>query len=214
MAMTSERRQELYSKILCFMKLHRVDTVPIDLPSLCKSAGVVLTSLSEIMYNTGLTPEDVFAIWGNEDGAVNAHNGIHRIAINDFLSPGRIRFTICEELAHMVFGHTSDPDFNMFHQSYAPNKYTQYDEEARLGAGMLICHPKFYYTHERFLSPNYLADICGITVPCATARCDIFKKYRAELEKNLSYQLSSIPRTKVNLRQYEMAWRYEMRRSS
>lgn len=200
---TPERRQKLYSEMLCFMKLHKANTVPINLSGLCQSAGVQLLPLSSIIRDVGLSASDIFKIWGNEDGAINAYNEHYCIAFNDSQSPRRIRFTICEELAHMVYGHTKDAEFNVFSQNYDIEKYLQYDEEARLGAGFLACHPRFFYTYERFMNPRYLSEICNISLACATARCEIYDKYRDEIRRNISYQYSIMPKTEANLRWYE-----------
>ncbi|MBC5737084.1 ImmA/IrrE family metallo-endopeptidase [Lawsonibacter faecis] len=204
---TPERRQQLYSEMLRFMRANRVNTVPLDIGALCARAGVELVPLSQIVRETGLTEQEVFSIWGNRDGAVNAHGDRHRIAYHDGLPAGRVRFTICEELAHMVYGHTADAAFNIFSQAYDAEKYAQYDEEARLGAGLLVCPPKFYYTYERFLTPRSLAEICQITLPCARVRQEVFIKYRDEIERNMAYQFAPLPQSRTNLRAYEAAWR-------
>lgn len=197
---TPERRQTLYSKMLRFMINNKVNAIPVDLTTLCRTAGVDLVPLSKLLRETDLNPSDVFSLWGNEDGAVHVHNGKHRIAYNDEAPPCRTRFTLCEEIAHIVYGHTQDPNFNMFSQSYNPQKYAQYDEEARLGAGFLICHPRFFYSYEQYLSPESLSTLCDISLSCARARHQIFTKYKEEITSNIAYQFTSIPRTKMNLR--------------
>lgn len=197
---TPKRRQFLYSDILHFMKDNRVNTVPIDLNQLCSRAGVDLVPLSNIVKDAGLSADEIFNIWGNEDGSVTYFGGKHRIAYNDGQPSGRIRFTICEELAHIVFKHTEDPDFNVFCQSYNSEKYKLYDEEARIGAGFLICHPKLFYAYEHCLTPAHLSVLCDITLPCAKARHDIFKKYKPEILANPTYHFTNIPRTQKNIR--------------
>lgn len=69
---TPKRRQELYSMMLQFMRLHKLNTVPLDLSSVCRAADTDLVPLSKIIEETGLTESEVFQIWGNEDGTVNA----------------------------------------------------------------------------------------------------------------------------------------------
>lgn len=197
---TPERRQILYSKILRFMKLNKANTLPIDLNDLCNRAGVDLVPLSTIVRDTGLTAEEVFAIWGNKDGTVNYHRGRHRIGYNDAAPSSRMRFTICEELAHMVYGHTEDPDFNMFRQDYESQKYAQYDEEARIGAGFLVCHPRFFFTYDRYLKPAHLAELCDISLPCAEIRYEVYQKYKGEITSNITYQFTTLPRSRANLR--------------
>ena len=211
---TPERRQELYSMMLQFMRLHKLNTVPLDLSSVCRAAGADLVPLSKIIEETGLTESEVFHIWGNEDGAVNAYKGRHRIAYNDKMPFGRVRFTLSEELSHMIFGHTKDPDFNIFFQKYASGKYAQYEEEARLGAGFLVCHPRFYYTYRRILNPQHLSEICKITLPCAVTRCDVYNKYEEEITQNMAYRFSPIPGTRADLRAYERRSRLKSMRET
>ena len=197
---TPERRQVLYSKMFHFMKLHKVKTVPVQLGEVCARAGIELVSLSEIVRGTGLSKDTIFSIWGNMDGAVNCYQNRYRIAYNDAQPAGRLRFTICEEIAHIVYGHVDDPDFNLFRQSYHSVKYAQYDEEARLGAGFLVCPPKFFYSYDKFLKPEHLSRLCGISLPCAEARHDIFTRYKSEITSNLAYQFSAIPQSSLKIR--------------
>lgn len=197
---TPERRQVLYSKMFHFMKCHKVITVPVQLDEVCASAGIELVPLSEIVRGTGLPENAVFSIWGNTDGAVNCYQNRYRIAYNDNQPSGRIRFTISEEIAHIVYGHVNDPAFSLFRQDYSNEKYAQYDEEARLGAGFLVCPPKFFYSYDKVLKPEHLSRLCGISLPCAEARHDIFTKYKSEITSNLAYQFSAIPQSSLNIR--------------
>jgi Zn-dependent peptidase ImmA (M78 family) len=197
---TPERRQALYSKMLRFMIYYKVNSVPVDITKLCQSANISLIPLSKIIEDTSLSAAEIFALWGNEDGAVHLHNHKYIIAYNDDLPSSRIRFTLCEELAHIVFNHISDPDFNMFTQDYAPEKYLKYDEEARLGAGFLICHPRFFYAYERCLQPEHLSSLCGISLSCAKARREVYMKYKDEITSNITYQFSCIPHSRESVR--------------
>ena len=197
---TPERRQVLYSKMLRFMIDLKINSVPADLWEICARAGVELVSSSQIAKETGMSEEDIFSIWGNVDGTTNSFRGRYRISYNDTQPITRARFTICEELAHIVYGHVEDPDFSVAHQSYSDNKYAQYDEEARLGAGFLLCHPKFFYTYERYLVPQHLSELCGISLPCAKARHEIYTKYKPEITANATYQFTGVPRTKTSVR--------------
>lgn len=197
---TPERRQILYSRMLRFMKTYKVSSVPVDITKLCQSTGIGLIPLSKLIEDTSLSAAEIFTLWGNEDGAVHLHNRKYKIAFNDDLPSTRVRFTLCEELAHIVFDHVSDPDFNMFTQKYAPEKYLKYDEEARLGAGFLICHPRFFYTYESRLQPEHLSSLCGISLSCAKARREVYLKYKDEITTNITYQFSNIPQSKYGVR--------------
>lgn len=197
---TPERRQVLYSKMLRFMIDHKVNSIPADLPEVCARAGVDLVPASKISRDIGMPVDDIFALWGNLDGTTNSFGGRYRITYNDAQPMGRMRFTICEELAHIIYGHIDDPEFSVDSQSYSNDKYALYDEEARLGAGFLICHPKFFYTYERYLMPQHLSELCGISLQCAKARHEIYLKYKPEITANMTYQFTGLPRSKVSVR--------------
>lgn len=199
------RRRELYTQMLLWMRKHRVDSVPLDIIGLCKRIGVELVPLSDITDCTQLSAEEVFQIWGNRDGVVNACKGVYRISYNDYLSYTRRRFTLCEELAHIIYGHIEDADFNICRQSYAEEKYRQYEEEARLGAGLLLCPPRFYYAYEYFLTPENMARICNISLPCAQVRYETYKSGKAEITALPAYQFSSIPKSSADLWHFRRA---------
>lgn len=191
--MTPERRQFLYSKMFHFMISQNINAVPFCAFSLCRKLGIEVVPLSAIVRDTGLSEDAVFSIWGNEDGVINCWGTQHKIAYNDHAPEGRIRFTLGEELSHMVFEHTKDPSFNMFHQSYHPDLYEQYEEEARIGSGLLLCHPKFFYNYQEQLTPNHLACVCGITERCAEVRYEILTRFKDEITSNGTYPLLPAP---------------------
>jgi hypothetical protein len=200
---TLKRRQELYSQMLGFMNKNKANVVPLDIFALCRRVGIRLVKLSELSWACGISPGEAFSVWGNEDGVICLYEGRHTIVYNDSKPLRRIRFTLCEEIAHMVFGHTADPDFMVFRQHYDQEKYALYDEEARIGAGLLVCHPKLYYAHKRILTPENLSEICNITLPCAKARCEIFDRYELEIRYNQVYQFSTLLQVPLSL-----LWKY------
>ena len=192
--MTIKRRQEIYSAMFRFMIDNEItESVPLQIVPLCKKLGVMLYPLSKITAKTGLTERNVFDIWGNEDGVIQRYGGNHKISYNDHANSRRARFTLCEELTHMVLGHTADEEFNIFRQGFSPAKYERYEEEARMGAGILLCNPKFFYYYQRVLTPSDLADICGITQQCATTRYDILKRCEPEITSNKVYPFLPLP---------------------
>lgn len=192
--MTLEKRQQLYGIIFRFMIDNEIaSSIPFEIELLCKRIGVDLVPLSKILSDTEFTAEEIFSIWGNNDGVVCRCNERHRIAYNDSVSQGRIRFTICEELSHIILGHTQDNRFNVFHQDYRPEIYQQYEEEGRIGAGLLLCNPKFFYTYQRVITPNDLSIICNITIPCAIARYNILSKHKDEIVSNSVYPFLPVP---------------------
>lgn len=199
-----KRRQQIYDRTFQFIKKNKVQYIPVDIDELCKSCGVGLVPLSRIVNDTGLSEKDIFAIWGNEDGSVSTYGNKHRIAYNDHRCAGRKRFTVCEELGHIICEHTKDPSFNMFCQTYEEDVYARYDEEARMSAGFLVCHPKFFFTHEWLLEPEVMSEVCGITPSCATTRYAVLQKYRSDIEANVAYRFLSLPRAVGGMRKYEM----------
>lgn len=142
--MTEKRRQEVYGRVFTTMLQYKAFSLPLDINRLCKDMGIELRPLSRIIQDTGLSAQAVFDIWGNEDGAVNAYQHRHIIAYNDFRHPGRIRFTIGEEIGHVICGHTEDPRFCVFNQTYSENTYKAYEEEARMSGGLILCQPQYF----------------------------------------------------------------------
>lgn len=201
-----KRQQQIYTEAFCFIQEHKVQYIPLDVPSLCRDCGVDLVPLSQIVSGTGLSAAEIFSIWGNKDGSITAYGKKHRIAFNDSACRGRTRFTICEELGHVICGHTRDPAFNIFHQDYSENVYAEYDEEARIVAGFLVCHPKFFYAHEKLLEPEVLASVCGLTLSCAQTRHDVLTKFRTDIKNNFHYKRLSLPRAVGGMRKYERLW--------
>ncbi len=195
--MTIECRQQLYSTIFRFMIVHHIDDIPIELAPLCKKIGVELIPLTRITAESDLSPNEIFDIWGNSDGVVHRYQDRHCIAYNDTVSSGRKRFTICEELSHMILGHTQDTRFDIRQQNYCPATYRRYEEEARIGAGILMCNPKFFYQYESELTPRQLAELCGLTLCCANTRFQILKKYKSEILQNPDY--IDLPQPKLSL---------------
>lgn len=191
--MTIERRQEIYSAIFRFMLDNEINSIPFRPLSLCNSLNIKTVPLSKMVEDTGIPEENIFYIWGNQDGVINYYNGEHKISYNDTVTDGRIRFTFGEELSHMILGHTLNPEFNMFSQNYCPEIYEQYEEEARIGSGLFMCHPKFFYCHQQALTPNNLALVCGLTTPCAKVRYDVLTRFKREITSNAVYSLLPVP---------------------
>lgn len=182
--MTYNRQQQIYSAIFLTMISVGTISLPLDVEELCSVLGIELCPLSEILEGTGLSSEDVFRIWGNRDGVCMHHGNQRKIAYNDYLPRGRTRFTICEEVAHFIIGHTKDQRFNIFDQQYDHDTYKRYEEEARMGAGLLLCQPQYFYRHTDLLTPEVVAYLCDITGCCAKVRCDILTRYKRDITQN------------------------------
>jgi len=204
--MTRYDREKIYNKIFKFIIKHNLNIHPTSVDDICKIFNVTLMPLSYILKNSTLKEDDIFSIWGNKDGVINVcklnHNKqIYRISYNDNLSYQRIRFTLMEECCHIILGHTEDPLFNIYNQSYNEDLYKQYDEEARMCAGILLFSPKFYYTLKSTLHYNLAANFCNISESCAKVRISIYNKYENEIKFNKYYR--NLPMPIVNIEKYK-----------
>ncbi len=196
---TNEKRRFVYDRIFKFLIDNNINKFPISIEKLCNLLNVELKPLSNIIRETSLKAQDIFDVWGNEDGCVIYYSQAnkHKIAYNDYKPTERIRFTICEECSHILLGHTQDPSFNVFLQSYTSDTYEEYDETARIGAGLILCSPKFYYNNQHLVSPTHLRTICQISQPCANTRIKVLNKYKYEIQNHPLYE--SLPSISVPL---------------
>lgn len=191
--MTEKRRQEIYRCVFSTMLVYHAVSLPLNVEQLCWNMGIELRPLSKIIADTGLTKNEVFKIWGNRDGAANVYKTHKIISYNDFQTQGRVRFTICEEIFHFVLGHTEDPQFCIFSQEYQESTYQIYEEEARTGAGLILCQPQYFFATPGSLTPENMEQLCGITGQCAIVRCDILKRFKASICKNPLFSQLPIP---------------------
>lgn len=187
----------LYNTVFKFMLDYNIDTLPVSVQSLASTLDVELISLTQLIKE-GFEPKDIFSIWGNEDGVVTtytSHTGKtrYKIAYNDNKPAHRIRFTIMEELSHIILGHTNNSDFNMFTQDYNTSVYNKLDEEARMCAGFLLFSPKFYYMYEKDLTLDIISDICMISKQCASTRCIVYDKFKQAIMSSHLYQHLAVP---------------------
>lgn len=197
-------REKIYNKIFRFIIKHKLNIHPTPIEDVCKILNAKLVPLSYILKNSNLKEDNIFSIWGNKDGVINIcklSNGkrIYKISYNDSLSYQRIRFTIMEECSHIILGHTEDPSFNIYNQSYNENLYKQYDEEARMCAGILLFSPKFYYTFKSSLHCTIISDFCNISKKCANVRMSVYDKFKDEIMANKYYEYLPVP--KFNLKE-------------
>ena len=182
------------------MSDQRLNTLPVSMERISSILNAKIVKLSDIISQTGLSEDQIFAIWGNKDGSVMAccDNGEfkYKIAYNDNMPKERIRFTLAEECCHIILNHTSDRCFNIFNQSYVEKTYNLYDEEARIAAGILLCPPQFYYKHSAKMTIALMCEFYQISEKCAHARKDIYEKYRYEIQSNSFY--NNLPRIYIN----------------
>lgn len=182
------------------MSEQSLNTLPVSMERISSILNAKIVKLSDITIQTGLSEDQIFAVWGNKDGGVMAchTNGEfkYKIAYNDNMPKERIRFTLAEECCHIILNHTSDRRFNIFDQSYAEKTYNLYDEEARIAAGILLCPPQFYYKHSAKMTIALMCEFYQISEQCARARKDIYEKYRYEIQSHSFY--NNLPRIYIN----------------
>ena len=139
--------------------------VPFDFERFCKNIGIKMMPLSLYLEN-GFTKQEFFDSIGNQDGAASRSGGTYYIFYNDFQPHHRIRFTLAEELMHIVLGHANDMRF-WLGRSYDDEIYTQYENEAKLGASLLLMPPTLYYKYRNRFNLKQLAAICDISESAA-----------------------------------------------
>lgn len=177
------RRQEIYNIAFKFLIENNITTIPVWTEDICKKLGIELVFLSDIVRDSGLNEEEVFACWGNEDGVLQSYGDICRIAFNDKKSIKRQRFTIMEEISHKLLEHISDEKFNIFSQAYDESTYNRYEEEARMCAGILLCPPQYFYdNYNKQMSQNLFKTVYNVSAPCAKTRIDVLSKYEYEIK--------------------------------
>lgn len=201
---TNKRCQQVYTAIFSTMIANNALSLPLHIDKLCDSLGIELCPLSSIVAGAGLSEQEIFDIWGNEDGAVMQCNGHNKIAYNDSLPKGRKRFSICEEISHVVLRHVEDSRFNVFNQSYGNRIYREYEEEARIGAGLLLCQPQYFFLHRDLLTPSSVSYLCDITNKCAEVRCDVLSRFETSIKSNPLFHL--LPQPKVLRKIGPLGW--------
>lgn len=183
----------MYEAVMRLIRRY-VSSVPVDVKGIAERSGIALIPLTQICAGTGMSPGEVYAIWGNQDGVANAHKGRYAVAYNDTVPEVRRRFTVAEELMHIFLGHLS-PEFNVYEQSYSDTLYRQCEKVAKVCAGMLLCPPKLYYTHEAYITAPTLAKLCEISEECAERAMSIYAspEVRRELCGSVEYGFMPVP---------------------
>ncbi len=59
------RRIEIYNTAFSFMIENSLSSIPVCPEDLCKKLGIELIPLTQIIRDTGLNQNEIFAIWGN-----------------------------------------------------------------------------------------------------------------------------------------------------
>lgn len=158
--------RELFESLLHFQCAHSY-SLPLNAQALCRTLDITLRPLSAIERESGLGAEEICGLWGNPDGVLQQSGGRCAVCYNDRRPPGRIRFTLAEEIAHHLLGHLDEPGFSVFRQDYSEAVYQRCEQEARLAAGLLLCPPRWFFAHERELTERSLSRRCGVSLACA-----------------------------------------------
>ena len=155
-------------------------TLPVDVAAVCPIYGARLLSLSELEQK-GLDAESVFAVWGNRDGVAMATRRGRTIGYNDRAAEKRIRFTLAEELMHLLLDHTEDERFRLGEQSYDAETYALYEAEAKHGACMLLVPPTVYFRYRELYGLGGIARLCRVSRACAWTAAQYYDENEKEL---------------------------------
>ena len=155
-------------------------TLPVDVAALCPVYGARLIPLSEL-EEKGLDAETVFAVWGNRDGVAMASRRGRTIGYNDRAAEKRVRFTLAEELMHLLLGHTEDSRFRVGEQSYDAGTYALYEDEAKKGACMLLIPPTVYFRYRELYGQAGIARLCRVSRACVWTAAQYYEQNEAEL---------------------------------
>ena len=177
--MLTEREREVVRLADELCRRHAL-TLPVDVEALCRCYGARLYTLSELEAQ-GLDSETVFALWGNRDGVAMASRRGRSIGYNDRAAAKRVRFTLAEELMHLLLGHTEDPRFLVGEQSYDAETYAHYEAEAKRGACMLLVPPTVYFRCRERGGPAALARLCEVSGACAWTAAQYYEQNEKEL---------------------------------
>lgn len=120
-----------------------VYSLPVDVLSICKALGIPVFDTTHYQ-KLGMCKEELFSLWGNRDGAAGRICGQDVINYNEKAPGTRARFTLAEELMHVLLGHTADHRFSGCPAAYSPELYQRYEREAKTAAGLLLMPASVY----------------------------------------------------------------------
>lgn len=179
--MMTERERRVVRTANELVRRHGL-TLPVDIAALCGHYGVRLVTLSEL-ERRGMSREAVFAVWGNRDGVAMSGRHGRAIGYNDSAAEKRIRFTLAEELMHLLLGHTADRRFAASRQSYDEALYARYESEAKHGACMLLIPPTVYFRYRALYGTAGVARLCRVSRACAWTAARYYEENESELRR-------------------------------
>lgn len=142
-----------------------VTTLPVDPLRLARLYGVRVLPLSWY-EDRGLPSAELFQVWGNVDGVASKQDNTYMINYNDRAPHHRARFTLTEELMHILLGHVNDPRFSVWSQDYSEDVYRAYENEAKTAAGLVLFPAGLWGRHQR-ASDRAVSKVCDISEACA-----------------------------------------------
>ena len=161
---------------------HFVYKLPVEPYKIAKAYNIKMCSAS-YYAEQGMERDALFAIWGNSDGSAMSYGKQHVINYNNAMPYNRQRFTIAEELMHILLGHTRDKRFSVFSQDYSPEVYDEYEHEAKTAAGLLLMPLPVYFRYHPYRSLEAIASACMISSACAFTSAQYIAQNEAELRE-------------------------------
>lgn len=182
--------RDVIERVLHFQCTHGY-ALPLNVEALCRTLGIALRPLSAIVGESGLSEGEVLALWGNPDGVLQRAGGRFFICYNDGRAPNRVRFTLCEEIAHRLLGHLDEPGFSVFSQDYRAEVYARCEAEARFAAGLLLCPPRWFFAREE-PGESALARRCGVSRACARRLREDYARWGAVIRACPTYGFAPV----------------------
>lgn len=177
-----------------------VATLPADPLRLARLYGVRVLPLSWY-EDRGLPSAELFQVWGNVDGVASKQDNTYTINYNDRAPHHRARFTLTEELMHILLGHVNDPRFSVWSQDYSADIYQAYENEAKTAAGLVLFPASLWERHQR-ASDRAISKVCDLSTACVYTTRKYYEEHEslvrsAATHKRLIYNQdalrSSIP---------------------
>lgn len=191
--MTPIERSYIYDKVFQLLVDCNITTLPVQLEKILDFLDVGLIPLSRIIRGTGCGKEEIFKLWGNRDGHLMtcavAEGYLLKIAYNDLdFSQGRTRFTISEEIAHILLGHYKDDMYRINAPvPWYDEIYQQHEKQARLAAGLILCPPPVFYQIPQYLTVQAISGLCSVTPKCSKTSLNVLFQYQLEIQGRNSY---------------------------
>ena len=186
--MTDDRLREIICTVKTISDRH-VFTLPVNIEAICRAYGGRLTNLDDC-ESLGLDRDVVIDCMGNKDGVATRGCKVWGIIYNSNVPPNRLRFTLAEEFMHTVLGHTLDPRFNALDPSYDHEVYMEYEEEAKVAAGLLLMPPRVWRRYERTVGAKGIGKLCGVSDAFVDVWQETMNKY-AEIMNKYAYDIGA-----------------------